>query len=182
MAIKRLAISDLLVCIGRVIKPVGLKGVLKVQNYSDVESRFESLDEIYIGPNSDLAIPYGIRSVHASAKTISLELNHLDTIEAVERFRGQFCYVPRASREDLDQDEFYADDLIGLEVYSLAGALIGKVNDIMSTAANDVMAIQNNGNEILLPMVGEIIQDIDLDEGVVIINPIEGLLDTYNAG
>jgi len=181
MAIHRLKTEDIFVCIGKVLRPVGLAGELKVQNLSDVEHRFENEEELFIGPNSELAVPYRVESLEYRPDSLVIRLEDLDSVDKVEYLRGQYCYLPRIDEEWLDDDEFFVDDLIGLEVYDSQDRFIGEVKDIMNLPSSDILVVRRQSDEILLPMVDEFIQEINLDEMFIKVNPIEGLLEPSNA-
>ncbi|MCF7804990.1 MAG: ribosome maturation factor RimM [Candidatus Marinimicrobia bacterium] len=175
MSIRRITNSDLFVCIGKVLRPVGVEGAVKIQNYSDITDRYTSIQEIYIGPTTELAIPYRVDTVEYRGKDIVLQLEDHGNIEGVEHLRGYFCYLPRLEDEALDEDEFFVDELIGLTVENTDRVEIGQVKDIIQAPANDVLVINSQGDEILLPMVQEFIQEVNLGEGIVVVHPIEGL-------
>lgn len=182
MSIQRLDTEDIFVSIGKILRPVGLDGELKVQNLSDIEDRFEQQKELYIGPNAELAMPYEVESVDHRNGAVVLRLRGFDSFEKVEFLRGQFCYLPRIDAEWLDEDEFFVQDLIGLLVYDNRENFVGDVKDVMSANGNDVLVIRRQTREILLPMVDEFIQEINLEDMFIIINPIDGLLEASSAG
>lgn len=181
MGVKRIKNSDLFVCIGKVLRPVGVEGALKIQNYSDVTDRYKELEVVFIGPTTELAVPYDIESVEYRGKNVVLHLINHESIEQVEHLRGLFCYLPKTEQEPLDEDEYYIDELIGLEIQNTEQEIIGTVKDIIQAPANDVLVINNNGDELLLPMVDEFIKTIDIETGIIVINPVEGILDSTHA-
>jgi len=181
MGVKRIKNNELFVCIGKVLRPVGVEGAIKIQNYSDVADRFDNLEDIFIGPTTDLAIPYAVESVEYRGNNIVLQLIDHESIEAVKHLQGLFCYMPKSAQEPLGEDEYYVDDLLGLDIQNTDNKIIGVVKDIIQSPANDVLVIDNGGNEVLLPMVGEFIQKVDIAAGVIIINPVEGIIDSAHA-
>ncbi len=181
MGIHRLTTEDIFVCIGKILRPVGLTGTLKVQNLSDLQHRFDGEENLYIGPNSELAVPYKISTLEYRQDSVVIALEGLDSIEKVEFLRGQYCYLPRIDESWLDDDEFFVDDLIGLEVYDNQDQYIGEVKNVMNSLSNDILVVRRNSDEILLPLVDEFIQEINLAKAFIKINPIEGLLEPSHA-
>lgn len=177
MGVKRISNNDLFVCVGKVLRPVGVEGALKVQNYTDIPDRFENLAEIYIGPTTELAVPYSVNSMEYRSKNIILTLEQHESIDFVEHLRGYFCYLPRLEDHELEENEFLVDDLIGLDVEYSGGEPIGTVKDILSSPANDVLIIRREQDEVLLPMVGEFIREVNVSNGRIIINPVDGILE-----
>lgn len=179
MVVKRIHTRDLFVCVGRVLKPFGIQGALKIQNFSDIPDRFERLNFIYIGPSIDLAVPYEMEAVEYHNRYIILFLLRYTDRNIAESLQGSYCYIPRTQQEELPEDNFYVEDLIGMNVFNPEGKEIGTVSDVISNPANDVLVVDTQGGEALIPMVADIIQKIDLDEGAVVVQLIEGMLEDY---
>jgi 16S rRNA processing protein RimM len=182
MAVKKLHTRDLFVCIGKVLKPFGIQGALKIQNFSDIPDRFESLDFIYIGPSIDLAVPYQMEAVEYHNRYIILYLLRYTDRNIAESLQGYYCYIPKTQQEELPEDNFYVDDLLGIKVLGAEGNDIGTVSDVISNPANDVLVVDTQGGEALIPMVADIIHEIDLDKGTIIVQLIEGMLEDYRVG
>jgi 16S rRNA processing protein RimM len=85
--------------------------------------------------------------------------------------------VPRSSLPELQPDEYYWSDLIGLSVFDESGRLLGRVIRILPTGADDLLVLERDGREILLPFLEEVVQSIDLEAGRVVAAPPPGLLD-----
>lgn len=181
MSVTRISTKDLFVCIGKILKPFGTEGQLKVQNFSDIADRFHTISTVYIGPTINLAAPYSIESVHEHNRKVILTLHNYTSRDAAESLHGFYCYVPKLDRESLDDDSFYVEDLLGLKVITTEGAFIGTITDVLSIPANDVLAVRTNDKEVLVPMVGEIVKVVNMEEGTITISPIDGLLETFRA-
>ncbi len=97
-------------------------------------------------------------------------------MEYASALRGSSVCVGR-DEVVLEEGEFFCDQLIGLSVFTAAGDMIGKVEEIMETGGNDVYVVRMNAKEYLLPGIRDVIREIDLDRGRIIINPMPGLLD-----
>lgn len=77
----------------------------------------------------------------------------------------------------LPEGHYYHDQLIGLQVKTVQGELIGTITDILSGKSNDNYIVQGSRGEVLIPAIEDVVQSIDLKQGYVIIEPMEGLLD-----
>ncbi len=77
----------------------------------------------------------------------------------------------------LPEGQFYHDQLIGLQVRTTRGEYIGDVVDILTGKSNDNYIVRGPTGEILIPAIEDVVQSIDLKQGIVTIEPIEGLLD-----
>ncbi|MBR4413480.1 MAG: 16S rRNA processing protein RimM, partial [Lachnospiraceae bacterium] len=93
-------------------------------------------------------------------------------------YKGKNIYVDREHAVDLDEDEYFVADLLGLKVVTDEGEEFGELTDVLFTKANDVYTITRpDGKEVLIPAIEECILDIDLDEEVMTIHIMPGLLD-----
>lgn len=102
-------------------------------------------------------------------------------INDVEPFRNGILKVTKDDLVDLAENEFYYHEIIGLEVVEEDGTVIGKVKEILSPGANDVWVVQRKGKkDALIPYIESVVHTIDLENGQVIVEIPEGLLDDEN--
>jgi 16S rRNA processing protein RimM len=101
-----------------------------------------------------------------------IKLRGIDSVEAAEALQWAFLEAPALAAEDLDDDEYLTEDLIGLTVSTTDGKLIGKIDDVMPMPAHDVLVI----GEIMIPAVAEFVKDVDLDAGTMTVQLIPGML------
>jgi len=94
-----------------------------------------------------------------------------------ERYRGRHLSVRVEELAELGEGEYFFHDLIGLEVRGPGGERLGGVRGVYDTAAAPLLAVERDGREALVPIVREIVDEVDLEERVVRIRPPEGLLD-----
>jgi 16S rRNA processing protein RimM len=85
-------------------------------------------------------------------------------------------YVPVEEAEPLGEDEYYWYQIIGLQVWTVEGRFLGKVTDILPTGSNDVYVVTGPEGEALVPAIEDVIALIDLEEGRLVVNPLEGML------
>ncbi len=147
----------------------------KVNSFAQDNSRFETLSEIYV-KNKENIKKYKIEKVGYAKNQIVLKLDKVDTVEEAEKLRNSYILVDRADLEELPEGVYYLADLMGLEVYTEEGELLGKVDDIFQTGSNDVYVVKNDlGKTKLLPGTDEVIKKVSLEEGKIIVNLIKGL-------
>lgn len=162
--------------VGQIVNTNGLKGLLKINPFTDDITRFEKLKTILVEHKKEL-LEFEIESVRYQKKQVLLKLKGIDTIEEAEKYREDYLKINRNKEEKLPEDTYYIVDLIGLEVYTENGELLGKLEDIFSTGSNDVYVVKNSdGKQILLPAIGDVIKNIDLKQKKIVVNLIEGLL------
>lgn len=162
--------------IGQIVNTNGLKGVVKVNPFTDDISKFESLKYIYIQLKNELK-KVKIEQVRYNKNQVLLKLEGIDSIEEAEKYRNFYLKTEKESQEELGEDTYYIVDLIGLDVYSDKDEYLGKIDDVFPTGSNDVYVIKDNlGKQILIPAIADVVKKVDLKNKKMIINLIPGLL------
>ncbi len=165
------------IIIGRITKPHGVRGAVKVEPITDDPNRFSLLEKVYVGPEEAPGDAIYIDKVQFQNKFIILSLKSVTTREAADGLRGQYLHIPADEALDLPEGSVYFYDLIGLQVYTNKNEFVGTVTDYQEYPASDMFVIEKDEREYLIPDVPDIVEDVNLDEGKIIINPIDGLLD-----
>lgn len=102
----------------------------------------------------------------------------VNNINDIEKYKTHDVYVYGDARETLGDDEYYYDEIIDSRVFDLDGNDIGVVSEIMTTGANDVWVVQRPGQkDALIPMIDDVVKDVDVDNKRITIDALEGLLD-----
>jgi 16S rRNA processing protein RimM len=163
--------------IGQIVNTQGLKGEVKVMPFTDDINRFDDLEKIYVEINSSKQL-LEIEKVRYVKNMVILKFKGKDRIEDIEKYKGKYIFIDETDKLELPDDTFYISDLIGLEVIDNSNNnSIGKIVDVFSTGSNDVYVVKSeDGKEILLPAIKQVINNIDLINKKVIVNLIEGLL------
>ena len=106
-----------------------------------------------------------------------LKFYGVDAIEAAERLRNAEICVLESQAVELGDDEFYDWQLEGCDVLTLDGMQIGKVRELMRTGGTELLVVQNDEKEILIPFAESVCPDVDIENKVIRIDPPEGLLE-----
>jgi len=159
------------ITIGRILAPWGTKGKLKVAVATDFPQRFAPSSEVYV--NQQLMT---IASTEWQKGKAIIKLNTIDSFEDAEKWRGQLVEIHRSQLQLLPEGQYYHFQLIGLEVWTTRGELLGNITDILTTQSNDNYITSGAKGEILIPAIEDVIKSIDLDKGRLVIEPIKGLL------
>ena len=161
------------ILIGKIVSAVGLKGELKVYNYSDRPDIYEETSSIYV---DDVLMP--VRSVRTQKNMIVLGLEGIDDRNAAEEARGRLLYVTEDDLPELPEGEYYVRDLIGMEAVTDDGAHLGKVTDVIQNTAQDIFEVEmDDGRQVLIPKVPEFVLDIDPDSRRVTLHLIVGMVE-----
>ena len=159
------------ITIGRILAPWGVKGNLKVEVATDFPQRFAPSARVYINRQ-----PMTIDSIEWHKGKAIIKLNTIDRIEDAEKLPGQLVEIHHSQLHPLPEGQYYHFQLIGLEVWTTQGELLGNITDILSAPSNDNYVVSGAKGEILIPAIEDVIKSIDLNQERLIIEPIEGLL------
>lgn len=162
---------DRLIKIGKIVSPHGIKGQIKVYNYSR-RDRFEDISEITIDKET-----FNIESITSVKHMVILKVHGIDDRNSAEALRGKDVFMDEKYLDELKEDEYLIRDLIGLDVFRDESSSIGKVIDVLQYGPSDTYEIKmNNGKMAYIPAVKEFIKDVDLEKGITI-ETIPGLID-----
>lgn len=161
--------------VGQIVNTFGIKGQLKVKPFTDDMERFEELKIVYICKKNEMK-KVEIEDVKYNKQCVLLKVKGIEDLTQAEKYKGLFLKIDRKDAKKLPKDTYFIADILGLEVYTDEGELLGKVDDIFPTGANDVYVVKDElGKQILLPSIPEVLKEIDLEKGKVIVHLIEGL-------
>ena len=159
--------------IGKIVNAVGLKGEVKVYNYSDSEEVYERTPEIYAGDRL-----LKVQNVRMQKNMVILKLSGIDDRNAAEAAKGTELFITEADLPELPEGQFYIRDLIGMEVEEQGGSFHGVVTDVLQNTAQDSFEVKrDDGKTVLIPKVDAFVQKIDGKERLITVTLIEGLTD-----
>ena len=160
--------------IGHIDNTHGLKGELKVRNYSSNQKRFEELKSILVDVKGNYE-EYVIENVRYQKDIVLIKLKDIDDIEQAEKLKGLSIYIKREDAPKLNDDEYYIADLLGSEVYE-GDTLIGILDNIFTAGAADVYVIKRKGkDDLLLPALGSVILETDVENKKIKVAIPDGL-------
>ncbi|MGH0034438.1 MAG: ribosome maturation factor RimM [Myxococcota bacterium] len=193
------------VVLGRVVGAHGVRGQVRVRYFGDGPQSLLDQDVVWLASEAteasgatgatgkvagrsglavDLATPGGavrhevLASGSGRANEVRLTLEGVDGREQAEALRGQLVAVPATALESLPEGEFYWHQLLGCRVKGSDGTLVGTVRDLMETGAHDVLVVEDaEGRRHLIPAADELVHDIDLEAGEIVVEILPGLLD-----
>ncbi len=165
------------VTIGKILKPVGLQGEVKVGLLTDFPNRFDTLNEVTLLTQAHERLRFKIDNVRYGLPFVYLRFSELHTVEEVECLKGAYLQVPESERVALPKESYFHSDLIGLHVYTQDGECIGQVKEILEMGNNDMFVVRKGTDESLIPAIKKFVLAIDLERKRMDINVIEGLLD-----
>lgn len=164
--------------VGIIVNTHGIRGEVKVHRISDFEERFATGEKLYAVKNNEPAKELIIEG-HRRHKGFDLLLfKDYQSIEDVEPLKDAYLKIDETQLTELDEGEYYYHEIIGCHVYTTANELLGEVKEILAPGANDVFSVrQENGEEVLIPNIKDVVKIIDVDKKEIVIELMEGLLD-----
>lgn len=163
--------------VGIITATHGLKGEVKVYPTTDDPGRFRRLKKVILD-NGKVSVDLEIESVKYFKQFVILKFKGLDDIEQVEKYRKASLYVTRDNAVRLKKDEFFIADLIDMKVVNEDGSPLGTLRDVITTGANDVYEVAlPEGGSVLIPAIKECILEVDVENAVMKVHLLEGLLD-----
>ena len=119
-----------------------------------------------------------IENVKFFKNMVILKFKGYDNISDIEKYKSKDLLIPREDAVELEEDEYFIADLIGLTVMDESGKELGVLKDVLETGANDVYIVQmKSGRELMLPAIGDCILDVDLEGGTMTVHVLDGLMD-----
>ncbi len=167
-----------LIAIGKVISAHGLKGVLKIMPLTDFPERFKERKRfVFYNEDDDVVFEGDLESVSAGGdRSILLKVKGCDSRERALSLVGTFIKVKEEELPPLGEGEFYFHQIIGLDVYTVQGEHLGRIVDIIRTGANDVFQVKGR-REYMIPALKSVVKEVNLKKGIMIIEPMKGLLE-----
>lgn len=162
--------------LGKITGVHGLKGKLRLYSYSGSVSSLKPGVKILV-KNRGKEIFFDVTGISAQKKNFLISFEGVDTVESAQTLTGSKILIENSSLPDLPEGEYYWKDLIGLMVNSSDGTCFGTIKTIMETGSNDVFVVKDGEKEILIPFIDQVVKNVDLENGNVLVELPDGLLD-----
>ncbi len=162
--------------VGTISSTHGIKGEVKVFPTTDDVKRFDSLKEVVLLSGKE-RLPLTVESVKYFKQFVILKFREFENINEIEKYRGARLLVARKDAVELGEDEYFECDLIGMDVVREDGTPLGTLTEVLHTGANDVYEVELvSGGSVLLPAIKDCILDVNVEEGVMKVHVLEGLM------
>ena len=162
--------------VGVITTTHGIRGEVKVYPTTDAD-RFLDLEYVLLDTGREKR-KLEIENVKYFKNLVILKFRGIDNINDIEMYKKRELWIPREEAQELEEDEYYIADLIGMDVVLEDGSKFGTLKDVMETGANDVYVVEQNGaSQLLLPAIKDCIRDIDMEQMVMTVYLMPGLRD-----
>jgi len=166
-----------LITVGKIIGTHGIKGQMKLKSYSGNADSLSAVRSITLKSPAGTLQEFSINSFKANSGKFIIGLQDFDDINQVQSFLGSEVCLKRDQLPGLEEDEYYWSDLIGLQVFTDDGTLLGTIADIFETGSSDIYVVRGEAREYLIPAIADVIKMVDPAGGKIVITPLDGLLD-----
>lgn len=161
------------VVLGKLTSPYGVKGWLRVYSYTDPMEGILDYDA-WVLSHAGRLLSVRLAQGRVHGKGLVARLEGVEGREQAEALAGAHILMPKADLPELGADDYYWYQLKGLRVVTLDGAVLGRVDHLFDTGANDVLVVKgdegdgSDGRERLLPyLFGDVVREVNLDDGVM---------------
>ncbi|HEY3345363.1 MAG TPA: ribosome maturation factor RimM [Anaerolineaceae bacterium] len=155
--------------VGRLMRPHGVTGELRMEVLTDFPERLRAGQTVYLGPEHQ---PFTMTGVRSSDKALLIRLEGILDRDQAALLRGNEVSIQGNSLPELPDGEYYYHQLIGLQVIDESGAVLGVLEQILETGANDVYVVKpEDGPEVLLPAIESVILSVDLQNRRMTVRP-----------
>lgn len=152
--------------IGKVLKPRGLKGEVKIEIYSSDSARFSRLKKMKID-----GAEYDVEHISTEGGIGYVTLNGVDSVEKAELLRGKFITANRDDLPKLPDGKYYIVDMIGLDVV-VGGEVVGVVENVLQYGSCDVYVVKNGKDSLSFPAVPSLLKEVDFQNGKMVLDDI----------
>ncbi len=155
----------------------GVRGEIKVFPTTDDTSRFKKLKKVYLDLGKE-KMELEIQSVRFFKNLVILKFKGIDNINDIEKYKGKDLLIQRKDAVKLREDEYFICDIIGSKVVTEDGKEVGSLKEVLQTGANDVYVVTTlDKKEILLPVIKDCVLDVNIEEKIVTVHLMAGIMD-----
>lgn len=164
--------------VGKIVNTHGIRGELKILSSTDFpEDRFAKGSELLIVSEQGAPTPVTVETSRFQKNMVIVKFKEYGNINDVEKYKGSMLKITADRQGELGEDEFYFHQIVGCEVFTEEGELLGTIKEILTPGANDVWVVkQKNGKDLLLPYIQNVVLQVNVSEKRVTVRLMEGLL------
>lgn len=166
--------------VGKIVNTHGIRGELKILSQTDFpDLRFSKGSELlFVDPDGRQKITASVESAREHKGMFIVRFKEWDNINQAEKYKGWSVKVDEENLAELEEDEYYFHEIVGCAVVTEDGRELGIIKEILTPGANHVWVVkQPKGRDILLPVIDEVILDVDVEAKRVTVELMEGLVE-----
>ena len=153
----------------------GVRGEVKIKSTTDfADQRYQKGKELILTNNKENVVKK-IDTVRVHKEFYLVKFEGVTNLNDVEKYKGYEVKANMDDKIDLESDEFYFFDLVGMDVVDSNKETIGQVKRVMENVANEILVVNVKGKEVLIPFVKAIVENVDVENKKIYLSDIEGL-------
>lgn len=162
--------------IGQIVNVHGIKGEVKVYPYTDDIVSLSKKKYVYLDESIESKININLCRIQKNMLLVKFE--KIDTVEEAEKLRNKYIYVLKEELDSLEEDNYYVDDLISMQVVDIKNnKAIGTITYVFNTGANDIYEVLlEDGKKAYLPAIKQVVKKVDVDEKKMYVELMKGLI------
>lgn len=162
--------------IGQIVNVHGIKGEVKVYPYTDDIVSLSKKKYVYLDESIESKININLCRIQKNMLLVKFE--KIDTVEEAEKLRNKYIYVLKEELDSLEEDNYYVDDLISMQVVDIKNnKAIGTITYVFNTGANDIYEVLlEDGKKAYLPAIKQVVKKVDIDEKKMYVELMKGLI------
>lgn len=170
--------SEKLVTVGRIVNSHGIRGELKVVPETDFPERFDKGNALIIVDSQNKQTPVTVQTSRLHKNMFILQFDQFSNINDVEKYKGSLLKIEAKEQQPLEEGEYYYHEIIGCKVVTEEGQELGLVSEVLTPGANDVWVVSlPKGKQLLLPVIDDVILEVDIANKTIRIHLMEGLME-----
>lgn len=163
--------------VGQIVSPFGVQGAMKVYSAMTDPSDLGQWDTWWLGVAEGEKVVHKVLWCKAHGRGLIASLEHVTDRDQAAAMVGRSIWILREQLPKCDRDHYYWADLVGMTVIDRTGCLLGRVDHLFETGAQDCMVIVDEaGGEVLIPFVAEFVDAVDNASRVITVNPLLGMV------
>jgi 16S rRNA processing protein RimM len=167
-----------LVPVGKIVACHGVGGFVRMVCFNSPPTpQVAQAAAFHLEHPGEVAVSHPIAAIRPRRRDVLVKFVDIETRTAAERVVGTLASIPESNLPELGPAEFYYYEIVGFRVCTTGGVEIGTIVETIDTGGNDVWVVRANEREILIPVIADVVRQIDRQTGTVIIEPLDGLLD-----
>ena len=167
-----------LITIGKIERPFGVHGEVKVQSLSDVPGRFGQLQDVTLAIPDGPVLTTKVTHVRPGGRSYIVGFEAFSTREEAARFRGAWLQIPRTASPSLADGLYYEYDLIGMTVEDEEKNVLGTLEEIWESSGSHVFVVRRSRHELLIPAVRKVVAAVNISERVMTVRAGEGVVES----
>ncbi len=161
--------------LGEILKPHGIKGELKILFYNEESKSLQKDQKVFLESPQKNIIEYKIERIFYSFRKNRIKFFDINTIDEADDLRGYIVNIDRSDLPEINDSEYYLSDLVGYSLIDKSNKNYGKVIEVLALPANSVLNVSKDDKEYLIPLIDDVVLEVNQNQKVIIIDPIEGL-------